>query len=100
MYLGRIVEQGPVEDVLNNPKHPYTRALLSAVPVIDKDKQTEVIRVEGDIPSPINPPKGCHFHPRCPEAMPVCNKQYPEAFSQNLDGKQDQTHRTRCFLYQ
>ncbi|MCK4951442.1 MAG: dipeptide ABC transporter ATP-binding protein [Gammaproteobacteria bacterium] len=100
MYLGRIVEQGPVEEVLNNPKHPYTRALLSAVPVIDKDKQTEVIRVEGDIPSPINPPKGCHFHPRCPEAMPVCCERYPEAFTHSPEGKKDDIHRTRCFLYQ
>lgn len=93
MYLGRIVEQGPVEEVLNNPKHPYTRALLSAVPEIDKDKQTEVIRLQGDIPSPINPPSGCHFHPRCPEAMPVCSERYPDPFK-------DETHRTRCFLYQ
>lgn len=93
MYLGRIVEQGPVEEVLNDPKHPYTRALLSAVPEIDKDRQAEVIRLEGDIPSPINPPTGCHFHPRCPQAMPVCSERYPEHFI----GKE---HRTRCFLYQ
>jgi peptide/nickel transport system ATP-binding protein len=91
MYLGRIVEKGPVEVVLNEPRHPYTRALLSAVPRLDPDKQTEVIRLEGDIPSPINPPTGCHFHPRCPEAMPICSEQYP-----GISGDQ---HTTRCFLY-
>ncbi|MEJ2346318.1 MAG: dipeptide ABC transporter ATP-binding protein [Gammaproteobacteria bacterium] len=91
MYLGRIVEHGPVDDVLNRPKHPYTRALLSAIPVIDAAKQTAVIRVAGDIPSPSNPPTGCHFHPRCPEAMPVCRERYPES----TGGE----HSTRCFLY-
>ncbi len=92
MYLGRIVEKGPVEDVLKQPRHPYTRALLSAVPRLDPETQTDVIRLEGDIPSPINPPSGCHFHPRCPEAMPVCRERYPDVSG---DG-----HTTRCFLYE
>ncbi|HFE48096.1 MAG TPA: ABC transporter ATP-binding protein, partial [Chromatiaceae bacterium] len=61
MYLGRIVEQGRVDEVLDQPKHPYTLALLSAVPVIDSDQRREVIRLEGDMPSPANPPTGCHF---------------------------------------
>ena len=92
MYLGRIVEQGPVKDVLNTPEHPYTRALLSAVPVIDNVRKIHVIKLEGDIPSPINPPAGCHFHPRCPDVMPQCRESYP----QKTGGK----HAVRCFLYQ
>ncbi len=77
MYLGRIVERGTVDEVLGDPRHPYTRALLSAVPVVDRDKRREVIRLEGDMPSPANPPPGCHFHPRCPEATPDCSRAYP-----------------------
>jgi len=91
MYLGRIVEHGPVAEVLGQPKHPYTRALLSAVPVVDPQRQTPVIRLEGDIPSPSHPPQGCHFHPRCPEAMPVCRERYPDSSGD--------AHTVRCFLY-
>ena len=92
MYLGRIVEQGPVDDVLNKPLHPYTRALLSAVPRLDPDKQSEVIRLEGDMPSPINPPQGCHFHPRCPQVMPKCRENYPP--------ETGSVHFYRCYLEQ
>jgi peptide/nickel transport system ATP-binding protein len=77
MYLGRIVEYGTVDEVLGNPRHPYTRALLSAVPAVDRDSRRKVIRLEGDMPSPSNPPPGCHFHPRCPEALPECALAYP-----------------------
>jgi peptide/nickel transport system ATP-binding protein len=77
MYLGRIVERGTVAEVLDDPCHPYTKALLSAVPSVDKDRRREVIRLEGDMPSPSNPPAGCHFHPRCPEAEPACTDAYP-----------------------
>ena len=93
MYLGRIVEHGSVEDVLESPRHPYTRALLSAVPVIDSKSKRDVIKLPGDLPSPVNPPQGCHFHPRCPEAMPQCRQAYPEttAFSAS--------HSVRCYLY-
>ncbi len=77
MYLGRIVERGKVEDVLENPVHPYTQALLAAVPIIDQKRKQEVVQLEGDIPSPISPPSGCYFHPRCPRVMPVCSEQYP-----------------------
>jgi len=77
MYLGRIVEQGPVETVLTRPSHPYTKALLSAVPEIEKGRKGEAIRLEGDMPSPSEPPQGCYFHPRCPEAMDVCRRRYP-----------------------
>jgi len=93
MYLGRIVERGSVEEVLDNPKHPYTQALLSAVPVIDASKKQAVIRLQGDMPSPANPPSGCHFHPRCPQAMPQCRGEYPAV------KKFGETHEARCYLY-
>jgi peptide/nickel transport system ATP-binding protein len=93
MYLGRIVERGDTEDVLGAPRHPYTRALLSAVPVIDPAGQREVIRLRGELPSPVNPPSGCHFHPRCPNVMPECRQAYPGATHISA------THDVRCFLY-
>ncbi|MCG6862235.1 MAG: ABC transporter ATP-binding protein [Chromatiaceae bacterium] len=77
MYLGRIVERGTVEEILDDPRHPYTKALLSAVPVVDRSQRREVIRLEGDMPSPSNPPAGCYFHPRCPEAGPECIRAFP-----------------------
>jgi peptide/nickel transport system ATP-binding protein len=93
MYLGRIVEHGTVEDVLENPRHPYTRALLSAVPAIEANSKREVIRLQGDLPSPVHPPQGCHFHPRCAQALPQCMQKYPEktVFSA--------THSAHCHLY-
>jgi len=78
MYLGRIVERGTVQEVLESPRHPYTKALLSAVPVVDPTLRRTVIRLEGDMPSPADPPRGCHFHPRCPEAVDACAQAYPE----------------------
>jgi peptide/nickel transport system ATP-binding protein len=78
MYLGRVVERGQVDEILDDPRHPYTRALLSAVPVIDREKRRSVIRLEGDMPSPSNPPSGCYFHPRCPDAVDACALSYPE----------------------
>ena len=93
MYLGRIVEQGDVDEVLDRPQHPYTQALLSAVPTIDETTERKVIRLEGDMPSPANPPSGCHFHPRCQYAMPGCKQDYP-AFSDSSP-----THQVRCYLY-
>ena len=93
MYLGRIVEQGTVDDVLGSPKHPYTRALLSAVPSVDPATRRELIRLQGDLPSPVNPPPGCHFHPRCPQAMPECRQTYPGTNALSA------THTTRCHLY-
>ncbi|WP_428827335.1 dipeptide ABC transporter ATP-binding protein [Azonexus sp. IMCC34842] len=79
MYLGRIVERGRAEEVLRSPRHPYTRALLSAVPVPRLDGQSAVVRLPGETPSPANPPSGCHFHPRCPHVMAVCRESYPES---------------------
>jgi peptide/nickel transport system ATP-binding protein len=76
MYLGRIVERGTVADVLRTPKHPYTQALLSAVPSITGDR-SELIQLTGELPSPANPPSGCHFAPRCPQVMPRCHIVYP-----------------------
>ena len=93
MYLGRIVERGTVDEVLQNPRHPYTRVLLSAVPVLDRDTQREVIRLKGDLPSPVNPPAGCHFHPRCPSALPQCARAYPQS------ARFSATHSARCRLY-
>ncbi len=93
MYLGRIVEYGLVHEVLDTPRHPYTRALLSAVPSIDVQGQREVIRLGGDLPSPSNPPGGCHFHPRCPQAMPICREVYPRVTCFSA------THEGRCHLY-
>jgi peptide/nickel transport system ATP-binding protein len=93
MYLGRIVEQGLVDEVLDHPRHPYTKALLSAVPVIDQTSRREVVRLPGDLPSPANPPSGCHFHPRCPAAEPRCRQEYPPP--SNLGS----THQVYCHHY-
>ena len=78
MYLGRIVEHGAAADVLRAPRHPYTQALVSAVPRIDAQSGQSIIRLSGDQPSPLNPPAGCHFHPRCPHASEVCRQTYPD----------------------
>jgi dipeptide transport system ATP-binding protein len=78
MYLGRAVEQGPRAEIFSHPRHPYTRALLSATPVADPTRQKERVRLEGELPSPINPPKGCAFHPRCPLAFDRCRIERPE----------------------
>ena len=77
MYLGRIVEQGAAADVLRAPRHPYTQALVSAVPRIEPQSGQHIIRLTGDQPSPLNPPPGCHFHPRCSHANEACRQTYP-----------------------
>jgi dipeptide transport system ATP-binding protein len=78
MYLGRPVELGSREEIFARPRHPYTRALLSATPVADPSRQRERVRLEGELPSPINPPSGCAFHPRCPLAFGRCRVDRPE----------------------
>jgi peptide/nickel transport system ATP-binding protein len=77
MYLGKVVEESPTEELFAQPLHPYTQALLQAVPQLDPDDVVETAAVEGDLPNPIHPPSGCHFHPRCPFAMDVCRSDYP-----------------------
>lgn len=93
MYLGRIVEQGPTKAVMQKPMHPYTQALLSAVPRIDGAGK-EFVRLEGELPSPSSPPTGCYFEPRCPSAMAVCAKRYPAQTH-----AQDSAHSVSCHLY-
>ncbi len=78
MYLGQIVELGESDQLYENPLHPYTQALLSAVPIPDPEARRERIILQGDLPSPANPPKGCYFHPRCKDCMEVCRTQAPE----------------------
>ena len=78
MYLGNLVEMAPKEELFRSPKHPYTKALLSAVPIPDPDRKMNRTILEGDIPSPANPPSGCKFHTRCPNCMEICKTKVPE----------------------
>jgi oligopeptide/dipeptide ABC transporter ATP-binding protein len=95
MYLGRIVELCRSEDLYSNTMHPYTEALLSAIPVADLDKQTKRIVLEGDVPSPVNPPSGCPFHPRCPKAFDKCKTDVPALKRYVIDGHD---HFASCHL--
>lgn len=95
MYLGKIVEIADSKDIYESPFHPYTVALLSSVPIPDPDKERKRrhIILEGDVPSPINPPSGCHFHPRCPRAIDICSKEEP-----TLEGyRGDSSHQFACW---
>ena len=92
MYLGRIVEMGRAEDILSAPAHPYTRALLAAVPTITGARES--VRFSGDPPSPLNPPSGCHYHSRCPDRMPQCAEAYPGLSRLNA------AHSVHCHLYE
>jgi len=78
MYLGKIVEIAPSDKIYQEAKHPYTRALLSAVPMLDPERKKERMVLQGDVPSPVNPPAGCSFHPRCPYRIDVCDKVEPD----------------------
>ncbi|MEM9249860.1 MAG: oligopeptide/dipeptide ABC transporter ATP-binding protein [Pseudomonadota bacterium] len=89
MYLGRVVEQGPAEDVFDKPLHPYTRALIAGVPRLDR-RRVVYEPIKGDIPSPIDPPSGCHFHPRCPFAQGRCRTERPE--TRDVEGREVACH--------
>ncbi|PIE22869.1 MAG: peptide ABC transporter substrate-binding protein [Planctomycetota bacterium] len=93
MYLGQIVELSETQDLFVRPSHPYTQALLSAIPVADPDQKPDRVLLTGDVPTPINPPSGCHFHPRCPVAMDRCSQEEPPSFDLG------QGHRCKCWLF-
>jgi oligopeptide/dipeptide ABC transporter ATP-binding protein len=93
MYLGKIVEQGPSEALFDNVRHPYTRALFSAVLEARPGAQLDEVELKGEVPSPLNPPSGCRFHPRCPFAMPHCASKEP-ALLEISPG-----HSVACHLY-
>ena len=93
MSLGKIVEMGHLKEVFTNPLHPYTATLLAAVPVPDPKSTKKRVILTGDVPSPIKPPAGCRFHPRCPKRLDVCDKVEPEL--KDLGGGND----VACFLY-
>jgi len=92
MYLGKIVETAPTAELFTNPRHPYTQGLMKAVPRLVPGRTSEAVAVAGDPGSPISPPSGCRFHPRCPIAQDICSEQQP-----NLDGTVEQTtHLAAC----
>ena len=94
MYLGKVVEMATYKELYTNPKHPYTEALLSAIPVSDPKVSKQRIVLKGDVPSPINPPAGCHFHPRCPYRMDKCDKDEPPLEDIGTN------HLVACYLYE
>ncbi len=93
MYLGKIVEKASREKLYNDKLHPYTQALISAVPIPDPGKQRQRIILEGDVPSPVSPPKGCYFHPRCKDCMDICRVEEPPVFEPH------EGHTVQCWLY-
>lgn len=95
MYLGRIVELSSSEELFGNTLHPYTKALLSAIPVANVNHKKKRIPLQGDVPSPANPPSGCTFHPRCPECREQCKKDKPNLLEYNINGVR---HSVACHL--
>jgi peptide/nickel transport system ATP-binding protein len=93
MYLGEVVELGPVDEVWDGPAHPYTRALLAAMPSSDPDKRTETPPITGDPPNPIDPPSGCRFHTRCPFAEAMCGEATPKLTEITVTG-----HQAACYM--
>jgi oligopeptide/dipeptide ABC transporter ATP-binding protein len=92
MYLGKIMEEAPVDELFSNPLHPYTRALMASIPVPDPKNKIKHAPLKGEIPSPVNPPKGCPFHPRCPHAKEECKTGIIK--TKNING-----HKVACTLY-
>ncbi|MFQ5507014.1 MAG: ABC transporter ATP-binding protein, partial [Planctomycetota bacterium] len=92
MYLGQVVEIARTEDLFERPSHPYTKALLSAIPIPDPTRKVERVLLEGDVPTPINPPPGCHFHTRCPEVLERCKSEEPADYDLGCG------HSARCWL--
>lgn len=97
MYLGKIVEIATREELFKNPQHPYTQALIQAIPRIGEGKRRIKKSLGGEVPSPLNPPSGCAFHPRCPHRMEICNKRVPTLMNHN---PADPAHRAACWLYE
>jgi peptide/nickel transport system ATP-binding protein len=93
MYLGEVVELGPVDKVWDQPAHPYTRALLAAMPSSDPDNRTQTPPISGDPPNPIDPPSGCRFHTRCPFAEPLCANATPKLGDLDTMG-----HQAACYM--
>jgi oligopeptide/dipeptide ABC transporter ATP-binding protein len=94
MYLGRLVETAPTRELFAGPRHPYTKALLSAIPSLDPDDRGNVQKLEGEIPSPTNPPPGCKFQTRCPHAIDICRKEEPKLDSMGFE------HDVACHRWQ
>jgi oligopeptide/dipeptide ABC transporter ATP-binding protein len=92
MYLGKVVEITGRDELFRNPLHPYTKALMSAIPIPDPTLKRERIILQGDVPSPLNPPKGCRFHPRCPSAVDICSQKEPPLVSVRPE------HQAACWL--
>ncbi|MNT36278.1 Oligopeptide transport ATP-binding protein OppF [compost metagenome] len=92
MYLGKIVEVASRDEIFANPQHPYTQALIGAIPRVGEGKKKMKKSLGGEVPSPINPPSGCAFHPRCPHKMDICSQELPL-----LTGSE--SHQRACFLY-
>ena len=95
MYLGHIVELAETQELFENTLHPYTKALLSAIPIADINRRRKRIPLQGDVPSPVDPPGGCPFHPRCPQCIPRCRTEIPEAHRINHNGHE---HLVCCHL--
>ena len=91
MYLGKIVEYSATEEIFHNPLHPYSQALIASVPIPDPTRRKERAPLSGEVPSPVNPPQGCRFHPRCPLAMDICKKTEPKLLNAGKD------HYVACF---
>ena len=93
MYLGRVVEEGPIRTVIRDPKHPYTQRLMAAIPNVDPTVRRKRVVLEGDVPSPLDIPQGCRFASRCPHAMDVCCAREPDLLPEGPG------RRVRCVLY-